>query len=418
MLQGPHGPFFAQAADRLRAAGAEVLRIGFNRADEVFWGRRPGYEAYRGPLPDWAAHLARRVAEERITDIVLYGDTRPVHAEAAKMARARGIRLHVFEEGYLRPYWVTYERGASNGNSALMRIDIATMRRALARPDLPQPDAPAHWGDLRQHVFYGALYHFFVLALNRAYPNFSPHRGIAVAEEFRLHLRRLLLMPFHAVERMAATRRVTGGGFAYHIVLLQLEHDASFRFHSPFASMTEFVDLCLEGFAEGAPAGHHLVFKAHPLDDGRAPVARGIRDTARRLGIADRVHFLRGGKLAPLLDPAAGAVTVNSTAGQQALWRGLPLKAFGGAVYAKPEFVSDQGLAEFFASPRPPDAAAYRDYRRFLLETSQIPGGYYSSRGRAQLLRRVVGLMLADADRYETLLERKAAVRQHLVAHQ
>ena len=41
--------------------------------------------------------------------------------------------------------------------------------------------------------------------------------------------------------------------------------------------MTDFLTLVIEGFAQGAPAHHHLVFKAHPLEDGRAPIAREIR---------------------------------------------------------------------------------------------------------------------------------------------
>ena len=61
-------------------------------------------------------------------------------------------------------------------------------------------NAPATWGDMRAHIFYGALYHFFVLTMNRRYRAFRPHRGITVAQEFRLHLRRLLLMPFHSLE--------------------------------------------------------------------------------------------------------------------------------------------------------------------------------------------------------------------------
>lgn len=414
LLQGPHGPFFGQLADCLRAAGAEVLRIGFNRGDEVFWGRRPGYEAYRGRPADWPSHLSVRVVEAGITDIVLYGDTRPVHAAARSLALTRGIVLHVFEEGYLRPWWVTYERGGSNGHSRLMSLDLATIRRAVRRAPQPDPDPPSHWGDLRHHVLHGALYHFFVLALNRAYPNYASHRALGVAGEFRLYLRRLLLMPLHRVERMIATRRVLRGGFPCHIVLLQLEHDASFRFHSPFASITEFIDLCLTGFAAGAPGDHHLVFKAHPLDDGRAPVARRIRETARRLGLADRVHFVRGGKLAALLDRARSAVTVNSTAGQQALWRGLPLLAFGSAIYLKPGLVSRQPIADFFRKPDRPDLAAYRDFRVFLLETSQLPGGFYSRRGRRQLLRHLPARMFAEADPYEPVLRAGAASAQHL----
>jgi capsular polysaccharide export protein len=125
-----------------------------------------------------------------------------------------------------------------------------------------------------------------------------------------------------------------------------------------------------------------------------------IRDLAQRKGIADRVHYVRGGKLAGLLAQARTAVTVNSTAGQQALWRGIPLRAFGTAVYSKPEFVSDQPLPAFFANPTRPDADAYRDYRQFLLQTSQVPGGFYSTKGRRQLKRELVDKMLARKGPY------------------
>ena len=66
---------------------------------------------------------------------MLYGDTRPVHAAAVMAARARGLCVHVFEEGYLRPWWVTYERGGTNGHSRLMEIGIDEMRVALERSD-------------------------------------------------------------------------------------------------------------------------------------------------------------------------------------------------------------------------------------------------------------------------------------------
>lgn len=47
--------------------------------------------------------LSTIIAEKPITDIVLYGDTSPLHAEAIKLAKALDLRVHVFEEGYLRP---------------------------------------------------------------------------------------------------------------------------------------------------------------------------------------------------------------------------------------------------------------------------------------------------------------------------
>lgn len=413
MLQGPHGPFFRHLGEMLRKAGAEVWRVGFNRGDQAYWGRK-GYIPFHGDQADWPDTFEALLDQHGITDLVLYGDTRFIHARAVERAKARGVTVHVFEEGYLRPWWVTYERGGSNGHSPLMKLSVAQMQRALQACETDLLDAPAHWGDMRHHVFYGFAYHAWVLLANSAYRGFKPHRALNVTDEFMLHLKRLISMPFHAIERRLATWKVKTGGFPYHLALLQLEHDASFQQHSPFETMTEFLELAIEGFAKGAPTHHHLVFKAHPLEDGRTRLKTDIRTIAKAHGVLDRVHFIRGGKLAGLLNDARSAVTVNSTAAQQVLWRGMPLKVFGDAVYDKPEFVSTQTLPEFFANPTRPDLRAYRDYRRFLLETSQLPGGFYSAAGRRQLLRQVVDMILAQEEPYEALITGHAAPRQHL----
>ncbi len=413
-LQGPHGPFFNSLGKMLRRTGAQVYRVGVNAGDQAFWFHRSSYLPYTGTVDDWPDAFRRICTERRVTDIVLYGDTRPIHAEAIADAKRQGLTVHVFEEGYMRPYWVTYERDGSNGHSRLMEMSIAEMQTALAQSDMEAPLPPASWGDMRQHVFYGALYHWFVMFANRRYRNFRPHRTIPVTMEFQLYLQRLLLMPIHALDRIQATWRIRNGGFPYHLALLQLAHDSSFVEHSPFGSMTEFLAEVIEGFATGAPRHHHLVFKAHPLEDGRVPQRREIRRLARLHGVADRVHYVRGGKLARLLNDARSAVTVNSTAAQQVLWRGIPLKVFGRAVFAKPEFVSDQTLGDFFHAAARPDSRAYKDYRRYLLETSQLPGGFYSARGRRQLLRQVVDMMLSGDDPYDALASGTAAPRQQL----
>jgi capsular polysaccharide export protein len=398
----------------LRAAGATVWRVGFNAGDRAFWFGAPGYIPYRGKSEDWADTFTNIVSDKAITDIVLYGDTRPIHAQAVAIAKDSGLRVHVFEEGYMRPYWVTYERGGTNGHSRLMDLSIPEMQKALALSDLEVPTPPSHWGDMRHHVFYGALYHWFVMFRNREYRNFARHRELPVAAEAWLYTKRLLLMPLIALDRRIATMRIRFGGFPYHLVLMQLEHDSSFQMHSPFDRMEEFLAVVMKGFAKGTPRHHHLVFKAHPLENGRLPLRKIIKELAEKHNVSNRVHYVRGGKLAQLLDNARTAVTVNSTAGQQVLWRGIPLKVFGKAVYSKPEFVSEQPLAKFFAEPTRPNSKAYRDYRRFLLETSQVPGGFYAARGRRQLLRQVVDMMLASEDPYDSLKSGKTPPRQPL----
>jgi capsular polysaccharide export protein len=415
-LQGPHGPFFHRLARMVRHSGAKVWRVGFNAGDRLFWKDRASYIAYKGDAESWPDVFASIVEEKGVTDLVLYGDVRPIHAQAVAHAKAAGVTVHVFEEGYMRPYWITYERGGSNGHSRLMRMSVDDMRRALENSDMDTALPPASWGDMRQHVWYGALYHGAVLLFNQGYSKFKPHRALTVRQEFGLYLKRLLLMPAQAIERRIATLRIRHGGFPYHLALLQLEHDASFQAHSPFESMADFLRTVVESFADGAPQHHHLVVKAHPLEDGRVPIRRTLNRLAREHNVTHRVHFVRGGKLAQLLDEARTAVTVNSTAAQQVLWRGIPLKTFGDAVYAKPEFVSTKPLKDFFSLAERPDRKAYADYRRYLLETSQIAGGFYSASGRRQLLRQAVDLMLSKEDPYDALISGTAAPRQQLRA--
>lgn len=407
-LQGPHGPFFAQLARRLDCLGHKVTRVGFNAGDRAFWPRRLPYHPFRGSGTEWPQAFETLLVATQATDLVLYGDTRSIHAEAAKIARAKGLRLHIFEEGYLRPHWITYERDGANANSPLMHMDGTEIEAALGPDHADAPMPPAKWGALRAHIFYGALYHFCGLALRWRYPALAPHREIPLHREARLYLKLLSLMLPHWLDRVVATRRVMRSGNPYALVLLQLAHDANFRDHGPFAQMQDFVAEVIEGFAKAAPHHHHLVFKAHPLEDGRVPIRADIKKLARHYQVADRVHFVGGGKLAHLLDTATSAITVNSTAAHQALWRGLPVKAFGGAIYSGRGFTTDQSLVQFFQFPQAPEMESYSRFRGFLLATSQIPGSYYSAKGRRQVFRRIIDLLEATGGPYDALKRDKS----------
>ncbi len=196
-LQGPHGPFFNRLASLMRATGATILRVGFNAGDEFFWQDQDRYVAFQDDIANWPGFLKQLLVSRGITDIVLYGDTRPVHATAIKLANQMDLTTHVFGEGYLRPFWETYERSGSNGHSRLMDMSVHQMQRQLSKSNRDQPQAPDHWGDMREHIFYGAAYHWLILFWNQRYRQFAAHRNISVAREFRLYLRKLALRPAH-----------------------------------------------------------------------------------------------------------------------------------------------------------------------------------------------------------------------------
>ena len=102
-------------------------------------------------------------------------------------------------------------------------------------------------------------------------------------------------------------------------------------------------------------------------------------------------------------------MTVNSTARQQALWRGIPVKTLGKAIYNQNKFVSEQSLDEFFADPKAPNLQTYKAFRNFLLLTSQIPGGFYSKAGRQQAIARLAKKMFHPLDPYTAYLTGETA---------
>jgi capsular polysaccharide export protein len=183
-LQGPHGPVFRQLAAKLTVAGAEVRRITFNPGDEAEWAGAGPLVRYLGPpaaYPEWLAH---QLAIHRVTDIVLYGDSRPEHARAIEVARSRGVLCHCLEEGYLRPHCVTYERWGNNGNSPLHGISLACMAEAIG-PAAPPPEGPHDgWGAHWPHLWHSALYHARLLLPSRRYGHHRSHRDLTLWREF------------------------------------------------------------------------------------------------------------------------------------------------------------------------------------------------------------------------------------------
>ncbi|WP_193221925.1 capsule biosynthesis protein [Amylibacter sp. SFDW26] len=407
-LQGPHGPFQYEFSKRLVEKGVSVHKICFNAGDRFFWRNSKTRSDFTGKLENWPEYI-QDVLQQGYTDLVVYGDNRRVHVDAVKCANDLGITIHYLEEGYLRPYWATYEREGVNGDSCLLKTSIEDMRKDMDKVSAQQPSAPVRWGDMRQHILLGAVYHWHILFWNKDYPNYVSHRDNSVRNEFQLHLVKILNRIPHAIQRRFSTKRLVKSGVSYHLGILQLSHDASIRRHSKYTGMDVFMRECVEAFAKHAPKHHHLVFKAHPLEDERKPLAQVTTDLSKEFNVDGRIHYIRGGKLAQILDFASSVVTINSTAAQQALWRGLPIKTMGTSVYDRPEFTSSQDLGAFFANPKKPDLSTYRDYRQYLLATSQVPGGFYSRVNRQRLLLQLVDLVLEPKDTYNILKETSAA---------
>jgi capsular polysaccharide export protein len=378
-LQGMATPFLSQLGAALFKRGHVVRRINFTAGDRLFW-RLPGAVDYRGDLAAWPTFLDARLREWGISDIVLFGDCRPLHKAAIRVASRHGITVHVAEEGYLRPHWVTLAAGGVNGHSALPR-DPAWFRKEAAQ--LPAWDGGiAVKSSFWRRAAWDIAYHLCAQAFRWYYPGYRSHLAWNPFREYAGWIGRFARWPWSRRQENTAMRTLDSWRSRQRFLFpLQLESDSQILFHSPFKRLTPALDLVLESFARFAPGEARLIVKEHPLDPGLYDWRRATLDAAAKLGIADRVVYIRGKRVEPILQDCAGVVTLNSTVGVLALAAEVPVIALGKAIYDMPGLTFQRGLNRFWNEAARPDAAIFDAFRRVVAHRTQINGGFFSADG-------------------------------------
>ena len=375
-LQGMATRFFERLGRALAARGHAVHRVNFNGGDQAFW-RLPGAVDFHGREHEWPDFLDHLIVDKAISDLILFGDCRPLHRAAIRVAEARAIRVHVVEEGYMRPDWITFEEGGVNGHSSLPRNPEWYCEKARGLPEPITP--PAVPGSFRRRAFEDLLYNFSSMAGMWRFPYYATHRPYHQMIEYAGWLRRLALMRRAKRRAEAAIETLTDDPIFFFP--LQLDCDYQMRVHSPFRAMHLAIEHVLSSFARHAPSTAQLVVKLHPLDSGLVDWAGMVGHNAVEYMIAERVTVLDGGQLAKVLDRSRAVVTVNSTVGGEALARGLPVITLGKAVYDIPGLTFQGELDDFWRSAAPPDAALFDAFRRVLIDRCLIPGSFFNETG-------------------------------------
>lgn len=371
-LQGPPGPLLQRLAAVMRERGVEVHRINISAGDRVDW-REPATD-FRGKFSDWPVFFDDFLRRRRITDILLFGDCRPYHMSARGIASLRGIRTHVLEEGYLRPHWMTLELEGVNAHSRLRRDKEWFFEQAAKLP--PQPQEPPITASFRRRV-RDAAWHYTVLHLGSwAYPHYHTHRPASPLGEAVGWGWKYLAGSKREREAQRTIDRLRDGRF--FLLPLQLSGDYQIRAHSPFPDMPAATAFVLDSFAAHAPDDAQLLIKAHPLDCSFFNWERFIRRRARKLGVADRIHYADGGNLEELAARAQGMICVNSTSATLALQADRPVCVLGDAIYKVPGLTYQRHLDHFWSDPVPPEPGLYAAFRRVLEDRCMIRGGLAS----------------------------------------
>jgi len=410
-LQGVASRFFSRLGQELAARGHGVRRINFNGGDRLFW-RLPGAVDYRSDLQHWPEFFEDKLDLWNVTDVILFGDCRPLHKVAIEIARRHCVSVHVFEEGYLRPYWITLERDGVNANSPMPRDPNWFFAAAQRLPPF-RPGRPVHTS-FRRRAWEDIAYNFSTVFMAWRYPGFRTHRPWHPFVEYAgwsgRFARKLLLEKIRVARAWPVAMRNP-----FFFFPLQLDCDTQIRQHSEIGRMAPALEHVIGSFARHAPPDHFLVLKEHPLDNGLQDWRRLTLQIAARHGIADRVVYLENGDLETLVQRSKGVVTVNSTVGARALVHGVPLIALGRAIYNIRGLTFSGSLDEFWRGGRAPNARLFDAFARVLADRCLVNGDFFGDVGIALA---VAGSIARFEGRAVAILEPSAAfVSQTEIVH-
>jgi capsule polysaccharide modification protein KpsS len=371
LLQGPMGPFFSRFAEDLRASGIHVLKVHLNAGDSLFY--RGDALPFRGGFEAWPAFIEKLIRERRIDGLFVFGDGRPYHRAAIAVAQAHAVPVFVFEEGYLRPNHVTFERDGVNGYSSLPREP--NFYRTFEHAPVPIVDAVLP--PFGATAWFSTLYSLALTFGFFLYPRYRHHRPLnAFTEAYRWVVSGLAKLWYTRRDRRTLEALVTEHTGRFFVLTLQVHCDFQLQ-HSPFSSVEDFISNAVASFAKHAPNDALLVVKHHPLDRAYRNYKSLLSKLERQHALADRLIYVHDLHLPTLLRASCGTVMINSTVGLQAVGYGVPVKVLGTAVYDMAGLTSQVPLDEFWTNPGVVDEALYAAFRNYLLRENQINGGFY-----------------------------------------
>jgi len=375
LLQGPMGPFFWRLRKDLEAAGAHVDKINFCAGDQLFYPRDA--LRFRGTLEEWPQFLFNRLSAEHYDAVMLFGDCRLYHRVVPHVLAYVGARLYVFEEGYLRPDFITIEPDGVNDFSTMPR-DPAFYRHAALPPEtqLPETKKAPH------PFFWSAVYAIAFAIVNSAFawtfPRYQHHRPLNPIYQGFVWIRSALRKTWFGLrERKLLPRLVATQSRRYFLVPLQVYYDSQVVVHSDFTAIPDFLDQVLGSFSQYADPNDLLVVKHHPADRGHTCYRAALKRLSHRHGLVGRVLYVHDLHLPTLLDHARGTVVINSTVGLSSILHQTPVVTLGNPVYNIPGLTYQGGLDHFWRDPGAVDSALFKRYRAWLIAHNQANGSFH-----------------------------------------
>lgn len=356
-------------------------KFNFNAGDDYFYPPTQAHTvAFNDSYDAFPEFLQKYIAQHHIQAVVCFGDIRPYHLLAKRIANENQVGFWAFEEGYFRPYYITLEKDGVNAFSPLPRRADFFLEQfpKLAQQEYKAP-TPVR-GGFTPMAKNAVRYYIELFRNPNKYPNYIHHRASNAGHYLKLWSISILKRLNYYIEDIQIAKRVEAGKYGkFFIVPLQVFNDSQVRIHCDFSSVRSFLLHVLASFAAHAPADTNLIIKHHPMDRGFIDYSRDIkRFIKKHPKLKGRITYVHDVPLPVFLRHGLGMVTINSTSGLSGLIHNMPVKVLGRAHYDIPGITDQNTLAEFWNHPTPPDSDLFHAYRMYHLNVTQINGNFYS----------------------------------------
>ncbi|MBZ3694641.1 capsular biosynthesis protein [Phyllobacterium sp. R2-JL] len=400
LLQGPVGPFFRILSGTFETQGFDVLKINFNGGDWLF-SHGPGTLNFCGSMDAWSDWLDAFIRSRRPEAIILFGDSRPYHRQAIMVALRAGVPVSCFEEGYIRPNFITCEWDGNNALSPLRRPQPARPASSSL------PIEPVKGNLFRAMTLFAIRYYLAKTAGAVFFRGNIHHRSRGILSEAVLWTRNFCRKIRHYPANNAMMLNLIENlENQYFVIALQVHDDQQLLRHGRGWTMEKLITESIRSFRRHAAPAHHLVIKVHPMDRGHKSYRPFAMELARIAGCAERVHVVDDGSIGLLIRHSLGLITVNSTSGLLALNHGKPVLSLGEAIYNKRDLVwgrrhggepgDTAGMDGFWTSPVPPRRDAVKAFNARMHEESLVNGSFYLRNLTEATSKRVVQRIQRD----------------------
>lgn len=384
LLQGPMGIFFNSLRKELIENNCNVYQIAFNYGDRFFCNDKKNLIDFNLDVSEFSCFFTKIILEKKIDVIFLFGDSRKYHKIARNIINKSfkdKIKLYVFEEGYIRPNYITLEENGVNANSSkLENYCPVKFKNKTHKFDLNNNQIPNifYYG-----MFYSIIYFLLLNIFHYKFKFYKHHKDISLYTNLKYGIKSFIRKYYYKFSEKKYDFIYTK---SFYLVPLQVYNDFQISEHSKYNHIGEFIEEILNNYKLSG-SDDFIVFKHHPMDRGFKNYSSEINHLVNKLSLSkEKIIYIHDFNLPMLLKKAKGVIVINSTVGLSALYHERPLLVMGESNYKYHKIVNNVNMIDFLKKPIKPNKKEIAKFYNYLLNSTQIYGNFYNIKNNDKII--------------------------------